>query len=892
MEINGGFNKFNAHVVSCKELIEQRGCDKAVMNKRLSLKDDGAEKNYFYKKWLSAFKLSFSEKFPFNPGDFFDDNFKAEWCECGYAFDTAKLKALKKCERFVRTMEGRKLTFLEYDKVVEMDLGSNMEWRGLGFHTIRDKVDFVARDEEDGKIHLIKVVNKMSYSVKARKATNKVFNSLELILMKSAFIEEHPDCVCELWAITNSKDKGVVINDEMDVVSHAFEGFESKDALKLLMLDVLALEGDTTKCADCFYSAYCKKGCYRKETTSDEVAKTAVNIAFSPAQKELIDHLDGPMSVLAIPGAGKTASLVERCRVMVQEKNVNPRNILLVAFTKKAVEELKERLKRTLSDNIPKVMTLNAFGNELLLNNSALIGRRLKLATVTDCKALIKELIDKAPQIANMSYEGLKSEYGLVSTLYKWFMEIEETSKEAFAESKKDKDVDSIFTFYDLYMAEYKKRAYLSHDEQITLSLELLKNNPKVALMMSKMYRYIMVDEYQDVNEAQAELVDAIACHHGNLVVVGDDDQSIYGWRGGSNEYLINFPDRYPQARVVVFNDNYRSTDKILSACQQLIKKNDGNRLEKIFISHREGANKPCLFKNFTAENLPAVIGMANKAGFCNGDIAVIVRKNKQIETITKVLEKNNIQSSSPRDALIADVVWQSIRDTLSLAIEGIADIPLYRILRNMGASPYSCIRMYEYKEKSLYDQLVGEQYMFPLMSEAWDNYDIKETANEFEALRYSVSNAAFKVASAFKVLASRKVSLVVPSLAKLLFGEGAESHPAVIELLNQAEERGIADTHKLLEFMNNSAYFDSTDGVDYPVSDASVNLLTAHSSKGKEFPFVIVFGLEEFDEDAESTRLLFVAMSRAKKSLFLTEGPAGHSSLLPYIKDNIMVRA
>ena len=881
--------KINAGVISPKEIINQRGCEDYLFNKRLKLTSKDCERRYFYKKWLSRYKLSFSEKFPFDIDAIFEEHFKKDWFTVGHSYNTAKEKAKALALRFIKSFESRNFTILSYDKKVSIDYGPNREWRGVGFYAVADTVDFVCRDNIDGKIHLIKVVSSMPYSMRARSQENKPINSPELIVMKASTIKEYPDAVCELWSLKASKDSGMVLSDTLDVVSCTFDGFESEEALKLLLLDVMAMSVKCTSCDNCRFAEYCKTSAYKKVESYKEEAKTnSYTIVYSEAQRELIDHLDGPMSVLAIPGAGKTASLVERCRVMIQEKDINPRNILLVSFTKKACEELKARLSLTLTGDIPDVMTLNAFGNDVIVSNSGVIGRRLKLASESDCKELIEGLMDKLPIFKGMSYDGLNTKFGLVSQLYNWFNEIDKVGFEIFSENHKNKDTEYIEMFYHVYKKEYNRLGYISYDDQIERALDMLKTNERLAFMMSRKYRYIMVDEYQDINDAQAELIDVIARHHGNLVVVGDDDQSIYGWRGGSNKYLINFEDRYPAAKQTVFCDNYRSTDKILGACQQLIGKNE-TRIEKVFVSHKEGANKPCLFKNFTVDAIPNIVRMANKAGFNNGDIAVIARTNKSIDAITKVLNNENIASISPRDFIINNPVWLAIRDLLSISINGIEDVPLYRLLRTLGASPYAFIKMHNYKDKSLYEQLVGENYMFSLDSESWNGYVNKEASNEFEELIFGVSNAAFKVYNAMNIVTGRRVKAVVPAISKVLFG--TDEHPAVLELLNQAEERGISDIVNLLNFMNSAIRFKATDSMECPINPEAVNLMTAHASKGKEFPFVLVYGIEEFTDDEESVRLLFVAMSRAKKSLFLTEGPSGYSVLLPAIRNNIQVR-
>lgn len=896
MENNSKYS-FSAGYLTGKEIVKQRSCRKYLIHKRAKLRSKVTDKLFFYKKWLSLIKSRRGDVDTDALSEIFETEFKAEWFDVPQGFETSREKEFLMAERFLNAFKEKKFQILGTDVPCEIKSSKPFLWQDVSFDTIRDTCDFIAKDGE-GRIHLIKVVHSMDYSMRARTAVNKPINCPELVIMKAAFINEYPDAVCEMWSVKSKDDTGLFVSDSFkkNIVSCSFEGFETKEALTLFLYDVMALEPECSNCDSCIYREICQISDVRKDNVEEEVKAQVKAMNFTSEQEELIEHVDGPMSVIAIPGAGKTAALVERCKRLI-EKGVDARNILLLSFTKKAVEELRERLHLHLGKNIPKVLTLNSFGSDILSNNWGMVGSRLKLASDTDCMGLIEELMPTQNNISGVSYDGIATKFGLVPTLYSYFKEIKEFGESAFIEKYAEKkDVENILSFYNAYEAEYASRHLMSYDDQISMALNLLKGNEKLARMMSKIYRYIMVDEYQDVNSEQAELIDVIAKHHNNIVVVGDDDQSIYGWRGGSNRFLIDFPERYPAARTVVFCNNFRSTDKILTACQTLINKNNGSRIEKMFIPHRNGTNAPCLFKNFTPEAVPGVIIRANKAGFKNGEIAVICRKNKVVELVSRALEKQGIKSISPRDFLIDDPIWNGIRDVLSIASseeEKVDDFRLYRLLRILGVGPRSMVKIDTYKDCSLYEQLVGAHYMKSLFDGSYEGYaeEIPDPESIGDMLMVPVLNAGHKIYLAIKeVKASRRMSEVIPKISNILFG--VSKHPAITALLEQADERGIADTFKLLTFMESCKRYSSTDGVDYATSDECVNVMTAHASKGKEFSFVLVFGVEEFDEDEESTRLLFVAMSRAKKSLFLTEGPSGYSVLVPALKKDVQVRA
>lgn len=894
---------FNAGIVSARELAKQRECAEYLVNKRLRIHTKDTEAFTFYKSYVSLLmdcNNSSKDDSLDKLNDLFQKEYSRNWFDMDAVYEAAKEKELSYAVRLFESFFAE-----SYDEIVAVNVpvsvafNKNMEWRGVTFNAVRDCCDFIAK--KDGILHAVKICYSMPYSMKARKEINKPYNSIELCVMCAGLIEKYPNMIYEQWSIKNSTDKTDRLAAQPGKITYDFKNFETRGAVIDKLFDLLAMPCEQADCDSCRYKSICCIGSYKKDKEKETVTESgpsgASGLRLTPTQEEVAGHMDGPMVVVAVPGSGKTACLVERC-VRLKNAGVSMRNVLLVSFTKKATRELQERLTALLGeDNLPNISTLNSLGNDILIKNAGILGKRVKLADETDCKAIIDKCLAQSKKIPGLAYLGREMKWGLVSTLYKWFEEIDSDGESNFLSNHSNLasyTLDGVLSVYRMYRLEYERNGYISYDDQIDLCNQMFREHPNVPVMMSKLYKYIMVDEYQDINEAQAKMIDTIAMNHNNIVVVGDDDQSIYSWRGGSNEFMLNFDKRYEGAVRVTMSDNFRSTEQILSASQELIHTNDGKRFDKIIVPHKNGTNKPCLFKDFQAPGLARIIEQAEAVGFKRGDIAVIARKNKTLSAIATVLEKEGIQCTSPKDYLIDDIVYKGIMDILSLTFSStVDDLALCRLLIILGVNKHDLVRGNAYKTSSLYEQLCDTGMLFPFDDDAlWDAFDVKAVSGDFIENTYLLpcKRAGETIYRALKAAKSRRISCI-RDIATILFGNGSENHPAVKELLDMADERAIVDIRALLTLMENCERFSDSKRVGYAVDEDTVNLLTAHDSKGKEFPFVIVYGIEDYSDDEEGIRLLYVAITRAKKSLFLTESPFAQSPCLQYLKKGVICR-
>lgn len=405
---------------------------------------------------------------------------------------------------------------------------------GGTFTELTDSVDFIYT--LNGKATAVKIVNgENKTSPRPRNLANLPKNKLELALTYLGLaVEETDDITVEEWYLTSKKDEPkknfFAEFNAKPGENIASASYTSKKEAKEILKNCL-LTCEQRDCESCRHSAVCYKASAKMnletKLAKDAVAAQPKEPRFTEAQKKVVAHGEGPMCVVAVPGAGKTTSLVHRLKRLL-ESGVSADEILFISFTKKAAGEIKERVEALLPEGseVPNIFTFNAFGYRLLKENKSLIGRQLCLASETDIKRMVEECLPFVPQIEGFSYKGARLERGIIPTAATWMQDIMQNGEEQFREKNAKRDVDGILRLYQRYLKLFKDCGFITFDEQISLALKLLKEHPEVAKQLADKYRYIMVDEYQDTNGEQAELIYTIARHHNNLVVVGDDDQS------------------------------------------------------------------------------------------------------------------------------------------------------------------------------------------------------------------------------------------------------------------------------------------------------------------------------------------------------------------------------
>lgn len=904
-------------IVSPSKLRDARSCAKSMSMQALSINTKAAKKNIFYKNVLSLFKEKFSSlslnELKSELREYIKENLEADWYELTTAYGDAIEKISGRWARFSEYFKSRDFEVLEVSVPYELMYSTPVGTPFYAFHGIKDTADFIVKDGET--VRVIKVIDKVhTLSAKARTDANKVIYSPELLALKAGFVEKYPECSVELWSLRSKDDTTEELAEYeakqgKNIVSCTFPGFESKALLMSEIVRSLGVQCPKKECRDCRHYDYCvMQTSTRFEDEKKACAENASMHAIKPtmAQQRVINHIEGPMSVIAVPGAGKTRSLVERV-VNLKSQGINLAHVLLVTFTNKACQELADRLEVALgiekgSEGSPVVRTFHRFAYDILKENPGLAGGRFALASDTAKAGFIKGILNRedVPRIGAVSYDGATSRYGIIRQLIKWFDYIKENGEDTFITDYPNKDTANILAVYHIYSEEWRRAGYITFDELILKVNELFEKYADLSETYAYRFQYIMVDEFQDTDAEQAKFIYSIVKHHNNIVVVGDDDQSIYGWRGGDNHFLINFGDDFPDADVVFMNDNFRSCEPILKACNALIATNT-ERTAKAFVAHKTADYKPVVLRGVDVNLLNALVDRALSAGFKPGDIAIIGRNNKVLFQVSDFLTMNGKKVLSPKDYLIKDTVFMAILDCLELTQDWNNDRALYRLLKIQGVPDELLYKAV--KSKSLYDNLVGAGFM-----PSFNSNDLPEWRTLVNVVKDIEDGVATRVDTTFvypelvKALFSIFITIAnlplasnfkeaVSSISKNILHVD-ESHPCIKALLDEAELLGIEEYDEMLAVMQQMVTFEDERRVGYSVSEDYINLLTAHDSKGKEFPLVILYGLEDFEDTPEEIRLLFVAMSRAKKQLFVTEGLYAQSALLKSIAGEMEVRS
>lgn len=878
-------SKTHIPAVTTGDLRKARGCAKSLQMSGLHLITPTSEKNQFFRTVISLIKQNI------NTSDdeirtYICDHVKPEWFDVNAAAGVWAEVLYNKVIRFRNYLVDSGYRIISTDYPICIDYASDPKYGIVGtdafsFGIVRDKCDFVL--EKDGETHLIKVISSaLPYSYRGQSDETRAIYSPELLAIRAGSADEYPEAFSELWSLTSKEDKaGALAPYESapgkNILSIKFEMDAS--LAKAELLRCCQIIGKKTACKSCIYSSYCTEHlspptmeglCNSTSTLTEQAARQAEEVRtsnctlrFTDAQMQVIEHQDGPMSVIAVPGAGKTRVLVERAERMIKS-GIPAEEILMISFTLKACNEIEERLKEKLY-TLPKIMTFNALGAYILRRYTS--PSCVTLLTEGRKFSEIKQVLDNgAPVIRGVSYDGAAGKYGLINMLSGWFEFIDANGVDEFKKEYADKDVENILIVYSMYKEAVKN--CITFDEQISKCNELFKLHPEYSKELSGSFRYIMVDEYQDTNEEQAKMLYSIAGWHENLMVVGDDDQAVYNWRGGDRKFLLNFCKDFPNAKKVYMSDNFRSTQQVLQAASKCL---DGisNRDEKVFIAHRSGNVKPALLRGCGVKDVPALMKRILAFGYKAGEVAILGRTNKVLEEVSNVLLAGGIKHRPAKQYLIYDNVFLTLYDVLNLKYRGFDDdVSLYRLMRVLGVSDNELQKIWW--NKSLHQNLIDAGVISGLKN-------VMETAaHKNEGV---LQKALYRIST---MVAYSNLTLSPVEYCKYICKKafGFTSHPAINSILEAICNDNCTCIFDMYVTMRNMIVFSDTARVEYGIDMDSVNLLTAHDSKGKEFPCVIIVNLEDFDEDDESRRLLFVAMSRAKRDLFLFQSPLSNAPL------------
>ncbi|PJC85058.1 ATP-dependent DNA helicase Rep [Vibrio sp. HA2012] len=609
----------------------------------------------------------------------------------------------------------------------------------------------------------------------------------------------------------------------------------------------------------------------------------------NPQQNEAVKFVSGPCLVLAGAGSGKTRVITNKIAYLVQECGYKARNIAAVTFTNKAAREMKERVGQTLGKKESRglmISTFHTLGLNIIRREYKALGLKagFSLFDDQDQMALLKELTEK-------QLDGDKDLLRqLLSSISNWKNDMLSPDQvRGYARSEQEQ----LFSFcFELYQAQMKAYNALDFDDLILMPVQLLKSNSDVRLYWQNRIRYLLVDEYQDTNTSQYELVKLLVGERGRLTVVGDDDQSIYSWRGAKPQNLVLLSQDYSNLRVIKLEQNYRSTSRILRAANILIANNPHVFEKNLFSEIPDGEKLKVLTAKNEDHEAERVTGELIAHRFLNRthykDYAILYRGNHQSRLIEKALMQNRIPYRiSGGTSFFSRAEIKDIMAYLRVLVNPDDDNAFLRIIntprREIGPVTLEKLGTYaNMRGKSLFEasfELGLEQH---LSGRGLDNLrkftqwivaisDNAERGHTVDAVRALVRDInyedwLYETSSSAKAAEMRmkNVSDLYSWIVADLEGDNSDQ-----------EEKSLKEVVQRLTLRDMMERGEDDENAD------QVQLMTLHASKGLEFPFVYLMGAEEgilphqtsIDEDnvEEERRLAYVGITRAQKELTFT---------------------
>ena len=611
-------------------------------------------------------------------------------------------------------------------------------------------------------------------------------------------------------------------------------------------------------------------------------------IGMNDKQAEAVQTTEGPLLIMAGAGSGKTRVLTHRIAYLIDEKMINPWNILAITFTNKAAREMRERamaLNPATSETL--IATFHSMCVRILRREADHIGynRNFTIVDPGEQRTLMKRILK------TLNLDPKKwNERAILGTISNAKNDL--LDEVAYEHQAGDMYTQIVAKCYKAYQEELRRSEAMDFDDLIMMTLRLFDKNPDVLAYYQQRYQYIHVDEYQDTNHAQYQLVKLLASRFKNICVVGDADQSIYGWRGADMQNILDFEKDYPEAKVVLLEENYRSTKKILQAANEVIKNNRNRRPKKLWTQNDDGeqivyyrANDERDEAVFVASTIDNIV---REEGKNFKDFAVLYRTNAQSRTIEEALLKSNIPYT-----MVGGTKFYSrkeIRDVISylnLIANPSDNISFERVVnepkRGVGPGTLEKIRNFAYEQNMSLLDASANIMLSPIKGKAAQGvYDFANTIlnlrDQLDGL--SITETVEAILDKSGYLDALSMQQTLESQARI---ENIEEFMSVTKNFDETntdvteDETGI---DRLGRFLNDLALIADTDDGDMEV--AEVTLMTLHAAKGLEFPVVFLIGMEEGvfplsrasedpEELEEERRLAYVGITRAEEILFLT---------------------
>jgi DNA helicase-2/ATP-dependent DNA helicase PcrA len=615
----------------------------------------------------------------------------------------------------------------------------------------------------------------------------------------------------------------------------------------------------------------------------------------NPQQQAAVLTADGPVLVVAGAGSGKTTVVTRRIAYLLKKKLAAPSQLLAVTFTNKAALEMRERAASLVGKRAAKdieISTFHSFCLKVLRKHIELLGYRknFTIADKGDSRTLLRHVLDDIEGVGErFSPAMFRAEISLRKG------RVEGDSAEALKEGAAEKYETWMPEVYERYESALRAANSVDYDDLLSLTLRLWNEHPRILSVYQKKYRYVMVDEYQDTNPVQYDLIRRLVEKRSNLCVVGDDDQSIYGWRGADVRNILRFEKDYPAAKIVTLDQNYRSTRTILRAANAVISRNGARREKKMWSDVGEGRPIDWLVTGDDDHEAKMAVAwldhIIGKTGARNGDFAILYRSNTQSRPFELALRQAGrpyvviggqdfFERAEVRDIVAYLKVLANPRDEASLLRvinvprRGVGDASLMAVHRRCKESnvPFNA---------GLRDMLSAGELSPSARQGVTEFMEIVDRHRRlFRADGLSLSDNIRSLVNAIDYRDEVNRTSKTREQADFRW----ENVETVVKAVEQYEsESGKSSLHDFLDqsSLNGDEGRQSKD----EGRQNAVTLQTIHSAKGLEYPFVFVAGVEEgllphersLKENSldEERRLFYVAMTRAKRHLTLFEAHA-----------------
>ncbi|WP_294762180.1 DNA helicase PcrA [uncultured Lactobacillus sp.] len=608
----------------------------------------------------------------------------------------------------------------------------------------------------------------------------------------------------------------------------------------------------------------------------------------NPQQKKAVQITEGPLLVVAGAGSGKTSVLTRRIAYLVAEKGIAPWNILAITFTNKAATEMKEREYKLLGQQADGIWmsTFHALCVRILRRDAEKIGysSNFSIADSAEQLTLIKH-IQKEQNINPKMYEPRR----ILSAISNGKNDL--LTPAAFSASAASPFEKITAQVYQEYQKRLKNDQIMDFDDLIMQTLVLFKKAPTVLHYYQNKFRYLLVDEYQDTNQAQYELCHALAAQYKNICVVGDADQSIYGWRGANMENIMNFEQDYHDdgVQTVKLEQNYRSTGHILAAANAVIKNNRNRKAKKLWTDQGEGA-KVTYYRAQSGDD---------EAHFIIAKIQEEVKEKKRSYHDFAVLYRTNAQSRTVEESFVkSNVPYQIVGGHKFYDRKEIMDIMAYlklvanpsdsmsfnRIINTpkRGIGPVSVRRFMDFARDNGLSILGAFDHISMSGVTARAGARLSDFGAKLRdainfAKDHTVTGLTEKILQDFGYTAALKAEHTIEAETRL---ENLDEFLSVTKRFDDEYEENDDAENALSDFLSEVSLLSDQD--DLANNDDQVALMTLHAAKGLEFPVVFLVGMEdglfplsralmEDDQLEEERRLAYVGITRAKRELFLT---------------------